>query len=417
MKKDTDEKVYIDGIIEDVTKNKNLEDQLIQAQKMEAIGQLAGGISHDFNNILTAIIGYGTILLMKREDDELIKKNTGNILALCDKAANLTQGLLTFSKRHQMNMDIYDLNEIVKNSGKMVGRIIGETITVKTSITSDQLMVKADFSQIEQVMLNLATNSRDAMPEGGTLTLSTSLVSLDKQYITRHGYGYGEPGNFALITFSDTGSGIEADLQMKIFDPFFTTKEVGKGTGLGLSIVFGIIKQHNGFIDLVSERGKGTTFNIYIPITGMVSEKKTPLVFPFQKEKKFTILIAEDEEEVRSVMAKTLSEFGYNVIEAVDGEDAITKFIENKNSIRLLFFDIVMPKKNGLESYQEIIKIMPYIKVIFTSGYTLEIEQVKKMQEYGSDFVPKPISPTILYKKVKEALSSLTPQLMAESGK
>lgn len=408
MKRDTDENVYIDGIIEDVTKNKNLEDQLIQAQKMEAIGQLAGGISHDFNNILTAIIGYGTILLMKREDDELIKKNTGNILALCDKAANLTQGLLTFSKRHQMNMDIYNLNEIVKSSGRMVERIIGETITVKISITADELMVKADFSQIEQVLLNLATNSRDAMPEGGTLTLSTSLVSIDEQYITSHGYG--EPGNYALITFSDTGSGIEDNLKMKIFDPFFTTKEVGKGTGLGLSIVFGIIKQHNGFIDLFSEPGKGTTFNIYIPITGMVSEKKMPIGFPIQKEKKVTILIAEDEEEVRSVMAKTLSEFGYNVIEAIDGEDAITKFIENKNSIRLLFFDIVMPNKNGLESYAEIMKIKPDIKVIFTSGYSLDIAQVNKMQEYGSDFIPKPISPTVLYKKVKEALNSLTPQ-------
>ena len=266
--------------------------------------------------------------------------------------------------------------------------------------------MKADFSQIEQVLLNLATNSRDAMPGGGTLTLSTSLVSLDEQYITMHGYG--EPGNYALITFSDTGSGIDEELKMKIFDPFFTTKEVGKGTGLGLSIVFGIIKQHNGFIDVYSEPGKGTTFSIYIPITEMVSDKKMPISFSIQKEKKFTILIAEDEEEVRNVIANTLREFGYNVIEAVDGEDALMKFIENKDSVQLLFFDIVMPKKNGIESYEEIRKIKPDVKVIFTSGYTLDIEKVNKIELYGSDFIPKPISPTVLYIKVSQALNSST---------
>ncbi len=383
-----------------------MQQQLIQAQKMEAIGLLAGGIAHDFNNILTAIIGYGTILLMKRESDELIKKNTGNILALCGKAANLTQGLLTFSKRHQMNMDVYNLNEIIKSSGKMIARIIGEEITVKISLTDNELKVKADFSQIEQVMLNLATNSKDAMPEGCILTLSTSLITLDEKYITLHGYG--EPGDYALITFSDTGTGIDEELKMKIFDPFFTTKEVGKGTGLGLSIVFGIIKQHNGFIDVYSEPGKGTIFNIYIPITKMLSDKRMPITFSIQKEKKFTILIAEDEEEVRNVMANTLREFGYNVIEAVDGEDALMKFMENKDSVRLLFFDIVLPNKNGIDSYEEIRKIRPDVKVIFTSGYSLDIEKVNKIQLYGSDFIPKPISPTVLYKKVSQALNSLT---------
>lgn len=285
LKKDEKDNHYIEGLVEDITEQKSLGDQLIQAQKMESIGQLAGGISHDFNNILTAIIGYCTIMIMKRGDDELIKKYTDNILALCDKAANLTQGLLTFSRRHQMNTDVYNLNEIVKSSEKIMSRVIGEDINVITILSDHELMVQVDFAQVEQVLLNLATNSRDAMPEGGTIIMTTTLLNIDNKFINDHGIcGLGKLGNYALLSFSDTGPGIDKTVKNKIFDPFFTTKEVGKGTGLGLSIVFGIIRQHNGFVEVNSAHGTGTTFNIYLPITEMLSEKKMPLSINPKKE-------------------------------------------------------------------------------------------------------------------------------------
>ncbi|MBI5192048.1 MAG: PAS domain-containing protein [Nitrospirae bacterium] len=409
LKKDENGITFIDGLIEDITLNKSLEEQLIQAQKTEAIGRLAGGIAHDFNNILTAIIGYGTILRMKRGDDELLNKNISNILTLCERAANLTQGLLTFSRRQYMNVGIYNLNEIVKSSEKMLSRIIGEDITINSILHEKELMVKADFAQIEQVLLNLATNSIDAMPAGGTLTIRTSLTALDDKYIEKHGYG--ESGDYASILFSDTGTGVSEDVMQKMFDPFYTTKEVGKGTGLGLSIVSGIVKQHNGFIDVNSVPGTGTTFSIYIPITKLLTEKKGFSEVMIQKGKKMLILLAEDEEEVRKVTANALREFGYTVIEAVDGEDALIKFMENKDSIHLLFFDIVMPHKGGLDAYEEIIKSRPELKAIFTSGYTLEMDNMNKIHEYGCDFIPKPISPTLLYKKVSDALNSITSQI------
>lgn len=411
LKKDEKDLHYIEGLIEDITEQKSLGDQLIQAQKMESIGRLAGGISHDFNNILTAVIGYGTIMIMKRGDDELIKKYTDNILTLCDKAANLTKGLLTFSRSNQMNIDIYNLNEIVRSSEKLLSMVLSEDIQVITNLYANELMVQVDFAQVEQVLMNLATNSRDAMPEGGTIIITTTLLNIDNKFISSHGLGSpGKPGNYALLSFTDTGIGIDETVKNKIFDPFFTTKEVGKGTGLGLSMVFGIIKQHNGFIEVNSEHGTGTTFNIYIPVTEMLNKNKIPLSYPINKENKLTILIAEDDEAVRSVTAATLREFGYNVIEAVDGEDAILKFMEHAESVGLLFFDIVMPQKNGLEAYEEIIKTKPGVKAVFTSGYTLDTEKVNKIQEYGAVFIPKPISPALLYKKVSEALSSFTHQ-------
>lgn len=407
LKRDEKGTPFIDGLIEDITANKSLEDQLIQAQKTEAIGRLAGGIAHDFNNILTAIIGYGTILRMKRGDDELLNKNISSILTLCERAANLTQGLLTFSRRQYMNAGVYNLNEIVKSSEKMLSRIIGEDITIMAILNEKELMVKADYAQIEQLLLNLATNSRDAMPAGGTLTISTSLVTLDNKYMEMHGYGYGEPGEYAAISFSDTGTGISDDIMKKIFDPFFTTKEVGKGTGLGLSIVFGIVKQHNGFIDVSSVPGTGTTFSIYLPLATLLTEKKGFPDVVIKKGKKMIILLAEDEAEVRKVTADTLREFGYTVIEAVDGEDALVKFMENRDSIHLLLFDIVMPHKSGLDAYEEIIKLKPDLKAVFTSGYTLEMDNMNKIHDYGCDFIPKPISPTLLYKKICDALSSI----------
>ena len=266
------------GIMRDVTHQKKLEQQLLHAQKMESVGQLAGGVAHDFNNILQAIIGYASLLKMKIKEDDPLRRNVDQILASSERAANLTQSLLAFSRKQIINLQPVKINEIVKRVEKLLLRIIGEDIELKTILNPppppfdkggqrgiEDLIVMADSGQIEQVLMNLATNARDAMPNGGSLTVETEIVELDEKYIKTHGYG--EPGVYALISFTDTGVGMDEKTKERIFEPFFTTKEVGKGTGLGLSMVYGIIKQHNGYINAYSELGKGTTFKIYLPLT------------------------------------------------------------------------------------------------------------------------------------------------------
>jgi PAS domain S-box-containing protein len=267
-KKDKDDNTYIDGIVEDISERKKLEEQLMHSQKMEAIGQLAGGIAHDFNNILTAILGYGNLLLRKRGSDDLVKEYADEIMRSAHRAAILTRDLLTLSRKHIINLQPSELNELIERVKKILTRLLGEHIKINTNLSNKDLIVKMDITQIEHVLLNLATNARDAMPNGGTITITASPVKLDKEFIDAHHYG--KPGNYALITFADTGIGIDKNIQSRIFDPFFTTKEVGKGTGLGLSMAYGIIKQHDGYINVYSEPGS-TVFNIYLPLMGEVS--------------------------------------------------------------------------------------------------------------------------------------------------
>jgi PAS domain S-box-containing protein len=265
--------VAYDGLVSDITERKHLEEQLMQVQKMDAIGRLAGGIAHDFNNFLTAIIGYGNVLRMKTREDDPLRGYINQILALSEKAANLTQSLLAFSRKQIMNPRLINLNDIVKGIEKLLMRFIGEDIKLETSFYEGELTVMADPGQLEQVLINLATNARDAMPDGGSLTIKTEPVRVDEEYAKHHLFE--RIGMYALISVADTGTGMDEKTKEKIFEPFFTTKELGKGTGLGLSIVFGIIKQHNGYIDVHSESNKGTTFKIYLPL--MVSEvEKAP---------------------------------------------------------------------------------------------------------------------------------------------
>ncbi len=253
--------------------------QLLQAQKMEAVGQLAGGISHDFNNILTAMIGYGHLLKMKMKEDDPLRTYADNILSLSDKAANLTQSLLAFSRKRIMNPCPANLNEIIKRIDYLLSRIIGEDIKLQTVLSEKDLIVMADSGQIEQVLMNLATNARDAMPKGGLLTIGTETLDIDEEFIKEHGFG--NEGEYALISLTDTGAGMDRETREKIFEPFFTTKEVGKGTGLGLSMVYGIIKQHEGYINVYSEPGRGTTFRIYLPlIEAKVDEIKPEVIQP-----------------------------------------------------------------------------------------------------------------------------------------
>ena len=393
----------VDGIFEDISERRRLEEQLRHAQKLEAVGQLAGGIAHDFNNILTAMIGYGNLLIMKRGEDETVRNYADHMLTLSEKAAHLTQGLLAFSRKQVMNPQPLEINGLIKRVEKILARLIGEEIDLRVCLTEKNSTVKADPTQMEQVFMNLATNARDAMqPGGGVLAISTEVAELGHEFISAHGYG--EPGDYALITVSDTGSGMDAQTQKRIFEPFFTTKEVGKGTGLGLAVVYGIVKQHNGFINVYSEPGMGSIFKIYLPIINeseQAWEKELPEDIQGGDE---TVLLAEDEAEVREVNRSILEEFGYRVIEAVDGEDAVRKFNENRDDIGVLLIDLIMPKKSGREAYDEILKVKPDVKAIFLSGYAADAMRARGVIGAGMDFISKPVAPGELLKKVRETL-------------
>ncbi len=387
----------------DISERKKLEQQLLQAQKMEAVGQLAGGIAHDFNNILTTIIGYGNLIQMEIPKDSPQYIYISHILHSAQRASNLIQALLAFSRKQIISPKPVNLNEIIRILEKLLSRIIGEDIALSTSLSEEDLIVMADATLIEQVLMNLATNARDAMPEGGSLSIHTDKIKMDSTFINAHGYG--KPGLYALVSVEDTGHGMDHKTQEKIFEPFFTTKEIGKGTGLGLSIVYGIVKQHEGYINVYSEIGKGTTFRIYLPMIETKTEDEQAVEMPPLRGSAETVLLAEDDIQVRELTKQVLTEFGYNVLIAEDGQDAIQIFSENKDKIDLLIFDVIMPKKNGKEAYNEIRKMRPDIKAIFMSGYTADIVHKKGILDEGLDFLPKPLSPHELLKKVKEVLT------------
>jgi PAS domain S-box-containing protein len=391
-----------------------LQTQLLHAQKLEAVGQLAGGIAHDFNNILTAIITYGHFLKIKIEDDHL-RNYADHILSLSEKAANLTSSLLAFSRKQIINLRPVDLNEIIRNIEKILFRIIGEDIVLKSMLSGEDILapsseeeftqgihVMADPGQIEQVIMNLATNARDAMPQGGTLSIETGIVELDNEFIRSHGYG--KAGRYVLLCVRDTGTGIDEQTRERIFEPFFTTKETGKGTGLGLAMVYGIIKQHDGFIDVSSNPGKGSTFEIYLPLIHSEIESVDPEVSVPVRGGNETILLAEDDHDVRSSTREILEKFGYAVIEAVNGEEAINRFIEHNAVIQFVLLDMVMPKKGGKEAYEEIRRINPHVKVLFSSGYTEDAKIIKGIPGRGYDVIQKPVHPYLLLKKIRSIL-------------
>lgn len=389
----------------EIQEQKRLKEQLLQAQKMEAVGQLAGGIAHDFNNILTAIIGYSNILQMKMKDDDPLKTYLEQILMSAERAATLTQGLLAFGRKQLTNPRPVSLNNIVEHIRQLLLRLIGEDIELNMLPASEALVVMADQGQIEQVILNLATNARAAMPDGGRITIETKQAEINNNFIRANGFG--KPGKYALLSFADTGMGINEDILKRIFEPFFTTKEVGKGTGLGLSIAYGIIKQHKGYITAHSTPGKGAAFAIYLPLAHAPVEETTPAVQTVPLRGIETILLAEDDIGVRRLTSEVLQEFGYKVITAVDGEDAVRKFLENKDRIELVILDVIMPNKNGKEAFIEIKKERPDIKALFTSGYTSDVINNKRgIIEEALNFLPKPASPNELLRKVREVLDA-----------
>jgi PAS domain S-box-containing protein len=388
----------------DVTEHRKLEEQLRQAQKMEAIGHLAGGIAHDFNNILSAIVGYAHLTLLKMKDNDPSRINIEHILASSGRAASLIQSLLAFSRKQIILLKLVDINEILYDINTMLSRIIGEDIDFKVDTAGKRLIVKADKSQIEQALMNLATNARDAMLYGGTLTITAEEVEINGRFIQMHQFG--EPGRYAVITVADTGIGMDEKTKKNIFEPFFTTKEVGKGTGLGLAMVYGAIKQHNGYINVYSEPGKGTTFKIYLPLTGSGEQPAGKKGTSTGSAGSETILLVEDEETVRVIMRSLLEESGYRVLEAIDGEDGLRLFKENRGKINLVLSDIIMPKMQGREMYEEIKKIAPDIKILFISGYPADFIDQKSFSENEKNVIDKPVIPDELLRKIREVLDN-----------
>lgn len=390
------------GIIHDITERKKLEQQLLQAQKMEAVGRLAGGIAHDFNNILTAIIGYAHLMKMEMHADDPLCGYTVQIIESSERAANLTKALLAFSRKQLTIQKPLNINTVIQGMKGLLSRLIGEDVELAIHLTEKDLTVMADTTQMEQVLMNLVTNARDAMPDGGNLIIATQHVEFDSEFVTVHGYG--TVGNFAMISVEDTGHGIDEKIKESIFDPFFSTKEVGKGTGLGLAMVYGIIKQHKGYIDVYSDVGRGTTFKIYLPlITSWIDDGKKAALTDIQGGSE-TILIAEDDIRVRALTRRILENVGYHVIEAVDGSDAVSLFNEKRDTIRLLILDVIMPKMNGKECFDEIRKTKPDVKTIFMSGYTADIMEKTGILTEDMNLILKPVSPNDLLKKVREVL-------------
>jgi two-component system cell cycle sensor histidine kinase/response regulator CckA len=396
--------VSVIELLEDITEQKKLEEHLMHAQKMESVGTLAGGVAHDFNNIITAIMGFASVLNRRLKDEDPLKVYVKQIKTATENAAALTSSLLAFSRKQKIIPVVMDLNVAVKKMGTFLRRIIGEDIEFRTILAADHLNVRIDIGQMEQVLMNIVSNARDAMPEGGLLTILTELITIDTAFIQSHGYG--TPGNYAVISVSDTGTGIDEKTKEKIFEPFFTTKEVNKGTGLGLAIAYGIIKQHNGYITADSAPGKGTRFSIYLPMTSQLPQERHRIdreAFPEIRGTE-TILVAEDETMIRELISSELTEFGYKVLTAVDGEDASNKFMENKGHIHMVISDMIMPRKSGKDFYREIKQIRPDIKMLFLSGYSEELMFRGEPLDENAIFVKKPVDIKNLLEKIREML-------------
>jgi two-component system, cell cycle sensor histidine kinase and response regulator CckA len=391
------------AIVHDVTERKRLQHQLIQAQKMESVGTLAGGVAHDFNNILTAIIGNATLIEMRNDGrDDKIAAFTNEILKASYRATNLTNSLLTYSRKYVASTERVNLNEIVSKVETLLHHVINEDIVIKIKTTDTRLPVMVDINQMELVIVNLATNARDAMPAGGTLSIATSLVRAADDCLTVNSGEY--EGLYAQLAVSDTGIGMSDKTIERIFDPFFTTKEVNKGTGLGLSIVFGVITQHDGCIKVLSKPGDGTTFLVRLPLIGETSSRLVKNTARDLRRGTETILLAEDNEMVRSIVRNLLEDFGYRVFEAVDGREGLQLFMERKDSIDLVIMDVIMPVMNGKDAYDEMKRLCPELKAIFTSGYTADILNEKGIQKNQLNFLPKPLALDGLLAKVREVL-------------
>jgi signal transduction histidine kinase len=402
----TGEPVSVLGVGMDVTEQRRLETQLRQAQKIEALGQLAGGVAHDFNNLLTAIIGHGSFLLHELRPDDRLRQDAGEILAAAERAAALTRQLLAFSRRQVLQPQVIAINAVVANVHTLIRRLIGEQIEIRVSLTASPDAAKLDPGQLEQVLLNLAVNARDAMPDGGTLTIATSRVALGEEYAQQHASV--TPGQYIMVAVSDTGIGMDAETQSRLFEPFFTTKPAGHGTGLGLATVYGIVKQSGGFIYPYSELGRGSTFKIYFPATEEVPAGAKPAPPAEPSGGKETILVVDDNPHVQTIASRVLTGLGYTVFTASSGEDAL-QLVSDGRPIDLVVSDVIMPGMTGPELCRQLLARYPGLRVLFTSGYSGDAISRHGVLEPGMLFIEKPYSPSALGRKVREALGQVEP--------
>jgi len=389
----------------DVTNERRVEEQLRQAQKMEAVGRLAGGIAHDFNNLLTAITGYTDLLLMDLPEGELAHREVLEIRKAGDRATSLTRQLLAFSRRQVLQPKVLDLNQVVTDMEKLLRRLIGENIELVTSLADDLGHVRADPGQIEQVIVNLAVNARDAMPNGGRLILETSKMEIDESYASRHDPVL--PGSYVILAVTDTGVGMDEPTLSRLFEPFFTTKEVGKGTGLGLATVYGIVKQSGGYIWAYSEVGRGTKFKVLLPgeeEVAELAEKEVAYLYPSGGEE--TVLVVEDEKLVRDLVREILSQHGYDVLEASRGTEALEVSGRHKGPIHILISDVVMPGMTGPELARRLTALRPEMGVLFMSGYTDDAILQHGVFEHGAEFLQKPFKASALGAKVRKVLDA-----------
>jgi PAS domain S-box-containing protein len=391
------------AIYADLTESKQLTDQLRQAHKMEAIGRLAGGVAHDFNNLLTSIIGYSQLVLGRLGEGNPLNKNIEEVVKAGERAARLTSQLLAFSRKQVLQPVVLNLNTVVSDVDKMLRRLIGEDIELITALDPDLGCVKADSDQISQIILNLAVNSRDAMPRGGKLIIETSEVDLDETYCKRHSEMRG--GHFVRMAISDTGCGMDRETLSHVFEPFYTTKERGKGTGLGLSMVYGIVKQSDGTIEVYSELGVGTTFKVYFPRV-VENHEESQAVHSRSSSGTETILVVEDEEGVRNLVRNVLEMNGYGVLEAGDADNAMELFDRHKNQITLLLTDVIMPKTSGVELVKRLKVQKPGLKVLFMSGYTDDALTHHGILNSDTALLEKPFTPLKLAQRVRQVLDT-----------
>ncbi|HEX4782921.1 MAG TPA: PAS domain S-box protein [Candidatus Sulfotelmatobacter sp.] len=392
----------LEAIAEDVTDRRVLEDQFRQAQKMEAVGRLAGGVAHDFNNLLMVISGYAEVMLAALDSDHRLREKALAIQQASDRATTLTRQLLAFSRKQLLELKVVDVNAIVADMERLLRPLIGENVQFITSLSPDAAHIRADAGQLEQVLMNLVVNAKDAMPNGGTLTIQTEKIVVDESH--RRGPTFIRPGHYVLLSVSDTGMGMDKETQSRIFEPFFTTKEKGKGTGLGLSTVYGIVKQSGGYVMVQSEVNRGTTFQIYLPRVEGLAERHPAPAAPTALGGSETVLLVEDEESVRQLVRETLAAKGYRVMEASNGEGGLSAAAQHNGKIDLVITDVVMPGMGGRELVKQLAQTCPETKVLYLSGYTEDAIFSEGTLESGAAFLQKPFTLQSLARKVREVL-------------
>jgi PAS domain S-box-containing protein len=401
--------LYMTGVCLDVTERKQVDERMRQAQRMDSVGQLAGGIAHEANNMMSVVLGCADYVLQRSDLSEPVRQDVDQIWRAAKRTANITQQLLAFSRRQVLQPQVLDLNATVRDLEPILTRALGETRGLRMHLSTSLGQVSADPGQLEQALINLTLNARDAMNDGGRLTIETMNVVLDQAYVAAKPVETLEPGEYAALVVTDTGRGMDRLTLGRIFEPFFTTKPVGQGTGLGLATVYGIVKQSGGFIWVYSEPGLGTTFKLYFPLAAPTSEAKAPRGPAPGGRSDEVILVAEDEPMVRGIMARTLRDCGYGVLEAANGREALEMVEAQKGRVSLIVADVVMPDMGGREMASRLARVWPDVPVLFTSGYT-GLDVVRRgLLEEGREFVQKPLAPEALARKVREMVDARLP--------